>query len=111
MHVVGLAKGLAGYVVPSRLYGILAAGRPVIAATDPESETAQLVAEIGCGVLVPPGNPFALARAIRAAHDGEYDLAEMGRRARAFAEAEADRSIAVRRYLAVLGELGAAGAR
>ena len=32
LHVVGLAKGLAGYVVPSRLYGILSAGRPVIAA-------------------------------------------------------------------------------
>jgi colanic acid biosynthesis glycosyl transferase WcaI len=111
VHVVGLAKGLAGYVVPSRLYGILAAGRPVIAATDPESETAQLVAEVGCGVLVPPGNPLALADAIRAAHDGEYDLVEMGRRARAFAEAEGDRSIAVRRYLDVLGELEAAGAR
>ncbi len=111
VHVVGLARGLAGYVVPSRLYGILAAGRPVIAATDTESETAQLVAGVGCGVVVPPGDPFALAVAIRAAHDGEYDLAEMGRRARAFAEAEADRSTAVRRYLDVLSELEVAGAR
>ena len=105
VHVVGLARGLAGYVVPSRLYGILAAGRPVIAAADRESETAQLVAEVGCGVIVPPGNPFALATAIRSAHDGDFDLADMGRRARLFAEAEADRSIAVRRYREVLGEL------
>jgi colanic acid biosynthesis glycosyl transferase WcaI len=105
VHVVGLVRGLAGYVVPSRVYGILAAGRPVIAATDPESETAQLVTEIGAGVVVPPGNPFALAAAIRAAHDGEYDLAEMGRRARAYAESEADRAIAIERYEAVLSEL------
>jgi putative colanic acid biosynthesis glycosyltransferase WcaI len=111
VHVVGLARGLAGYVVPSRLYGILAAGRPVIAATDPESETAQLVVEVGCGVLVPPGNPFALAAAMRAAHDGEYDLAEMGRRARAFAETESDRKIAVQRYRDVLHELEGANAR
>ncbi len=111
VHVVGLARGLAGYVVPSRLYGILAAGRPVIAATDPESETAQLVAEVGCGVIVPPGNPFALAAAMRAAHDSEYDLAEMGRRARAFAEAESDRTIAVQRYRDVLHELEGANAR
>jgi colanic acid biosynthesis glycosyl transferase WcaI len=110
VHVVGLAKGLAGYVVPSRLYGILSAGRPVIAATDPESETAQLVTAVGCGVVVPPGDPFALAAAIRAAHDGDYDLAEMGRRARAFAEAEADRSTAVGRYLGVLAELEGARA-
>jgi len=111
VHVVGLVRGLAGYVVPSRVYGILAAGRPVIAATDVESETAQLVTEVGCGVVVPPGNPFALAAAIRAAHDGEYDLEGMGRRARVFAEQEADRSIAMRRYEAVIAELEGAGAR
>jgi putative colanic acid biosynthesis glycosyltransferase WcaI len=107
VHVVGLARGLAGYVVPSRVYGILAAGRPVIAAAEAESETARLVAAVGCGVVVPPGNPFVLARAIRAAHDGEYDLAEMGRRARAFAESEGDRAIAIGRYDAVLRELQA----
>ena len=105
IHVVGLARGLAGYVVPSRLYGVLATGRPVIAAAEEESETAQLVASVGCGVVVRPGDPFALARAIRAAHDGEYDLAEMGRRARAFAESEGDRAIAIGRYEAVLSEL------
>ncbi|TML20752.1 MAG: glycosyltransferase family 4 protein [Actinobacteria bacterium] len=40
LHVVGLAKGLAGYVVPSRLYGILSAARPVVVAArahDPRS--------------------------------------------------------------------------
>ena len=44
IHVVGLASGLAGYVVPSRLYGILAVAKPVIVAADAESETAQVVA-------------------------------------------------------------------
>ena len=111
VHVVGLVRGLAGYVVPSRVYGILAAGRPIIAATDADSETAQLVTEIGCGVVVSPGNPFALASAIRAAHDGEYDLAAMGRRARAFAETEGDRATAVDRYRSVIAELQEAGAR
>jgi glycosyltransferase involved in cell wall biosynthesis len=105
VHVVGLARGLAGYVVPSRLYGILAAGKPVIAAAEADSETAELVARVGCGVVVSPGNPYALAQAIRAAQDGEYDLAEMGRLARAFAEQEADRPIAIARYEAVLREL------
>src|SRR5439155_255559 len=70
VHVVGLAAGLAGYVVPSRLYGILAVSRPVIVAADAESETAQLVSEAGCGIVVPPGRPQLLARARRARHDG-----------------------------------------
>jgi glycosyltransferase involved in cell wall biosynthesis len=102
VHVVGLAKGLSGYVVPSRVYGVLAAGRPVIAHTDPDSETALLVEEVGCGITIPPGDPAALAEVLRACHDGEYDLVGMGRRARAFAEAQSDRSIAVARYQAVL---------
>ena len=80
-------------------------------AAEATSETAQLVTAVGCGVVVPPGNPFLLAAVIRAAHDGEYDLEEMGRRARAFAEAESDRSTAVERYRAVIDELQEAGAR
>ena len=107
VHVVGLAPGLAGYVVPSRLYGILAVARPVIAAAEAESETAQVVERIGCGIVVPPGRPELLARAIRDAHDGKYDLAEMGRRGREWVEREADHSVAVRRYRDLLGELAA----
>jgi colanic acid biosynthesis glycosyl transferase WcaI len=105
VHVVGLAPGLAGYVVPSRLYGILAVARPVIVAADAESETAQVVQRVGCGIIVPPGRPELLARAIRDAHDGKYDLIEMGRRGREWVEREADRSVAVRRYRDLLGEL------
>jgi putative colanic acid biosynthesis glycosyltransferase WcaI len=107
VHVVGLAPGLAGYVVPSRLYGILAVARPVIVAADSESETAQVVERIGCGIVVPPGRPELLARAIRDAHDGKYDLAAMGARGRAWVEREADRSVAVGRYRDLLRELAA----
>jgi glycosyltransferase involved in cell wall biosynthesis len=105
IHVVGLAPGLAGYVVPSRLYGILAVARPVIVAADAESETAQVVERVGCGIVVPPGRPEVLARAIRDAHDGKHDLVEMGRRGREWVEREADRSVAMRRYRDLLGEL------
>ena len=108
LHVVGLARGLAGYVVPSRLYGILSAGRPVIVAADDESETARLVREIGCGVVIPAGRPELLARTIRAAADGAYDLEEMGRLGRAYVEREADRVVAMERYRALVRELLAA---
>jgi putative colanic acid biosynthesis glycosyltransferase WcaI len=105
VHVVGLAAGLAGYVVPSRLYGILAVGKPVIVAADPDSETAQLVTAVGCGIVVPPGRPELLARAIRDAHDGKYDLEAMGARGREWVEREGDRTVAVRRYRDLLLEL------
>ena len=105
VHVVGLARGLSGYVVPSRLYGVLAVGRPVIVAADRDSETAQLVEDIGCGVVVPPGRPELLAAAIRRAYGGELDLDAMGRRGRDYVTAEADERVAVGRYRALLREL------
>jgi colanic acid biosynthesis glycosyl transferase WcaI len=105
VHVVGLARGLSGYVVPSRLYGIMAVGRPVIVAADRASETAQLVERVGCGVVLPPGRPELLAEEIRRAHDGVHDLEEMGRRGREYVAAEADRRVAVGRYRDLLLEV------
>ena len=104
VHFVGLARGLAGYIVPSRLYGILAAGRPVIVGADADSETAQVVERVGAGVTIPPGQPAELARVIREAYEGRLDLEGMGARAREFVVAEADRSVSIARYQAVFRE-------
>ena len=108
VHVIGLAKGLAGYVVPSRLYGVLSAGRAVVVAAEDTSETARLVREVGCGVVIPPARPDLLARTIREASEGTYDLDEMGRRGRAYVEEEADRVVAMERYRALVREMLAA---
>ncbi|MCU1281630.1 MAG: hypothetical protein JWM53_5176 [bacterium] len=105
VHYVGLASGLAGFVVPSRLYGILAAGRPVLVAADSDSETARVVERIGCGVVVRPDRPDQIAAAIRRMRDGEFDLAEMGRRARAAVVVDADKHVAIARYKSLLQEL------
>jgi colanic acid biosynthesis glycosyl transferase WcaI len=105
LHVVGLAQGLSGFVVPSRLYGILSVGRPVIVAADADSETARVVDSVGCGVVVPPGDPTALARVIRSAYAGELPLEEMGARGRAYVVEEGDRRVAVDRYRSLLREL------
>jgi colanic acid biosynthesis glycosyl transferase WcaI len=107
IHVVGLARGLSGYVVPSRLYGILAVSRPVIVAADPESETAQVVSGTGSGLVVPPGRPELLAGAIRRAHAGELDLEGMGERGREYVTREADKLVAVGRYRGLLRDLAA----
>jgi colanic acid biosynthesis glycosyl transferase WcaI len=105
VHVVGLSSGLSGYVVPSRLYGILSAGRPVIVAADADSETAQVVESVGCGVVIPPGRPELLADAIRDLRERRDELDEMGARGRSYVVAEADRSVAIGRYRELLREL------
>src|SRR5205823_4364140 len=105
LHVVGLARGLSGYIVPSRFYGVLSVGRPVIVAADADTETAQVAESSGAGIVVPPGRPELLAAAIRAAYDGQLDLEEMGRLGRSYVVREADRSVAMSRYRALLSEL------
>ena len=105
LHYVGLAEGLAGFVVPSRLYGIMAAGRPIVVAADPESETAQVVERVGCGIVVPPSRPELLAEVIRDAYEGRYDLDAMGARGRTYVTEDADTRVALGRYRQVLREL------
>ena len=61
----GVAEtGLAGYIVPSKLYPILAAGRPYVAAVEGSSEVAALTTRHECGVVVTPGDAAALAAQI-----------------------------------------------
>ena len=105
LHFVGLARGLSGYVVPSRLYGVLAAARPVLVSAEEESETVQLVREAGCGIVVAPGKPELVASVIRDVVEGTTSLAGMGDRGRAHVVREGDRSIALARYRAMLGDV------
>jgi len=105
LHYVGLAPGLAGYVVPSRMNGVLSVARPVIVGADPESEIVRVVEGAGCGITVPPGRPELLAEAIRDAYEGRYDLAEMGRKGREYVLSTIDRPISIARYREVIGGL------
>jgi putative colanic acid biosynthesis glycosyltransferase WcaI len=111
LHYVGLAHGLAGFVVPSRMYGILAAGRPVLVAADVESETVRIVRDAECGIVLPPGRPELVAETIRDAIAGAYPLEAMGVRGRAYVEREADQEIAFERYRRVVAESVASRSR
>lgn len=105
LHYVGLARGLSGFVVPSRLYGILAAGRPVLVSAEAESETVRLVEDAECGLVVPPGRPELVAGAIRDVVEGRVSLDGMGERGRTWVEGEADREVAFGRYRRVLADV------
>jgi glycosyltransferase involved in cell wall biosynthesis len=105
VHYVGLAHGLAGYVVPSRVYGIMAAGRPIIAAVDPGSETAAAVRAADSGLITDPDAAEQVADAIRTMASGAVDLAAMGARARAYVEHEGSRAAALARYRELLADV------
>ena len=111
LHYVGLARGLSGYVVPSRLYGILAAGRPALVSADADSEIVRIVEEVGCGIVVPPGRPELVASVIRDVAEGRLSLVGMGDLGRAWVEREADREVAFDRYRRVVADVVASSSR
>jgi colanic acid biosynthesis glycosyl transferase WcaI len=64
IHLVSVREGLEGCIVPSKLYGVMAAARPIIYIGHPSSEVARMIEESRCGVLVREGDDSALAAAI-----------------------------------------------
>jgi colanic acid biosynthesis glycosyl transferase WcaI len=72
--------------MPSKLSGMLASGRPVVAAAEPGSEIARVV--LGCGLLVEPENAADFAQAMRALADDAEERLRLGVQARAHAESE-----------------------
>ena len=82
VHIVTVRRGLEGVVVPSKLYSILAAGRPVLAIAAAESDAARIVRESGCGISADPDDPAAIAAAIRELRNDQNRLIQMGIRAK-----------------------------
>jgi len=95
--LVSLKPGLEGYIVPSKLYGILASGRPFVAAVDPSCEAAMIAREHQCGTVAVPGDVDALVAAIAALYDDRAAARAMGENARSAAW-RYDRRAAVQAY-------------
>ena len=97
LFIVSLQRGLAGYIVPSKLYGFLAAGKPYIAAVEADCEVMALTHHHQCGVAAEPGHVADLAAKIRDCYHNREELTRMGVNARA-ASLAFDRRRQVEKY-------------
>lgn len=105
VHLVSLRPAMEGLIVPSKFYGIAAAGRATAYIGDTDGEIPRYLNQHGCGFAVAPGEGEALAQRL-------YELAaepercyEMGARARALFEREFEQKIAIGKWEALLTEL------
>jgi len=96
--LVSLVKKMWGVSMPSRTYNILAAGKPILALTEDESELAQVVAEDNVGWIVPPNSPQELLKTIRHIYLNQSDLPEIGKRARQKALSKYSLETAIKKY-------------
>ncbi|HTU34317.1 MAG TPA: glycosyltransferase family 4 protein [Candidatus Acidoferrum sp.] len=104
LHVITVRRGLEGVVVPSKLYSILAAGRPALVVAPVTTDAARIAAGERCGVAADPDDAEAVAAAIRGLRDDPERLAEMACHSRIAAEKYA-RVKELHSFLAVLEEI------
>ncbi len=102
LHLIPLMAGAAGCLVPSKVYGILAAGRPFVAMMEDFADVARLATEHRVGFVTSPGDVDGLVTTIRNVLSDPGELKEMGRRARRLAEQQFDRRVVTRRFAQML---------
>jgi glycosyltransferase involved in cell wall biosynthesis len=87
VHVVTLKAGLEGVLVPKKLYGAMAVGRPVIFVGGERSEVAAVIREALCGFRVEPGDAAGFVRVVQRLKATTGERFSMGKRAhKAFIE-------------------------
>jgi colanic acid biosynthesis glycosyl transferase WcaI len=99
IHLLTQNADASDLVLPSKLSGMLASGRPVVSTSHPDSEVGTVLAQ--CGVLVPAGDTQALADAIEELAANAQQRSDLGRAGRTFAETHFEmHRVLERRFLA-----------
>jgi colanic acid biosynthesis glycosyl transferase WcaI len=104
-HWLSLNPKLEGLIVPSKFYGIAAAGKPIIVIGDNNGEISRLVEQHGCGIVIAPGDADALVAVLRRLSNAPGTIAEMGRRARAMLDAHFTRQQTLQRWSELFDQL------
>lgn len=105
VHLVCLRPDMEGLIVPSKFYGVLAAGRACIFIGDPEGEIAVQLRRLRCGIAVRSHDAADLVKQLKDLADHPAALAELGARARAAFEQKFERGVAVKKWAQLLQSL------
>jgi colanic acid biosynthesis glycosyl transferase WcaI len=105
-HVITVKRGLEGVVVPSKMYGILAAGRPIVAVAAEETDAVSIGVRRGFAVAADPDKPEELVSVVRALANDSEKAKRMGEAARAAAP-DYDRVKELQKFVEVFDGLAA----
>ncbi len=100
--LVSLDQGMEDLMIPSKSFYYLAAGSAIVAIANENSELSDLLGQRACGVLVPPGDPNALAAALKNLQENPKKLAMMKKNARQLAEEKFSRQACTTEFARVL---------
>jgi hypothetical protein len=106
-HIITVKRGLEGVVVPSKMYGILAAGKPIVAVAPAETDAAAIGRRLGFAVCADPEKPEEVVLAVRELVFDANKLKSMGASARAAAP-DYDRVKELQKFVEIFDRLAAA---
>lgn len=99
VHFVVNAKGIKGVSVPSKLYGVMAAGKPVLGILEEGSEARLIVEEVGCGITVAPEHYADIENLIDTyIKMDKQELENIGRKGREYLTAHLTKDVSIRKY-------------
>ena len=98
IHWVVNAKGIKGVSVPSKLYGVMAAGKPVLGVLDEGSEARLIVEECKCGVCIEPGNYKEISNNIEYILNNKEEIRALGLNGRQYLETNLTKEVSINKY-------------
>ena len=98
IHWVVNAKGIKGVSVPSKLYGVMAAGKPVLGVLDKGSEARLIVDECNCGLCTEPGNYDEIYKKIDFILNNKEEIKRLGINGRNYLESNLTKDVSINKY-------------
>lgn len=98
IHWVVNAKGIKGVSVPSKLYGVMAAGKPVLGVLDEGSEARLIVEDCNCGVCTEPGNYKEISNNIEYVLNNKEEIRALGLNGRQYLETNLTKEVSINKY-------------
>ena len=98
IHWVVNAKGIKGVSVPSKLYGVMATGKPVLGVLDKGSEARIIVDECNCGVCTEPGNYDGIYNKIQYILNNKEKVKDLGQNGRKYLEKNLTKDVSINKY-------------
>lgn len=106
VHLVVNQKGIKGVSVPSKIYGVMAAGKPVLGVLEQESEAQMLIESSRCGVVVEPQNYSEIINSIEELYSLEKEkLVTLGLNGRDYLDQHLKRDISINKYRETLKQV------
>lgn len=105
IHFVVNSKGIKGVSVPSKLYGVMAAGKPVLGVLEEGTEARIIIEKSNCGICTEPGNYKEIIDIIKKVYNNEKILEEYGINSRKYLEQYLSKKVSLDKYKSLINNI------